>query len=119
MIRIKLIVLGFILLLITSGCVTYETPVRPPMGFLFTKFKAPLMTDFHKTDTGANVMKTSMKKTYYFHEFLLTGINVAWGEADIPEIAAKGGIQTVTYADYEFLNVLGVYAEFQVNVHGY
>jgi len=65
------------------------------------------------------LVRAASSKTLYFHDMLLTGMNFAWEEASVPEIARSGGIQNVTYADYEMLNILGVYAEFRINVYGY
>jgi|SRR6056297_709712 len=115
---------GLIILLAgTIGCgifVRHQTAVTPPRGFLLETYKAPLMTDFrNKTNVSKSSIKVSSSKTLYFHDMLLTGMNFAWEEASVPEIARSGGIQNVTYADYEMLNILGVYAEFRINVYGY
>lgn len=110
--------MGLVVLFITGGCVSYQASIKPPIGAI-CNFKAPLTTDFHNTDVGMATKKASIKKTYYFHDILFTGIDLAWGTADIPEIASKAGIKNVTYADYEFLNILGIYAEFGINVYGY
>jgi TRL (tRNA-associated locus)-like protein len=114
----KLLIL-FILTLFISGCVAnYQAPVKPGMGFLFCNFKAPLMVDLNETDVDSSSIHASSKKIYYFHDIIFTGINVAWDTADIPEIAQKAGIKEVTYADYELLNILGIYAEFTIHVYG-
>ena len=109
-------------LLFCSGCtflVPYSTPVKPPPGGIFTNHKAPLMINLKDTDIGTDTIKYSHKKTYYFHDLILTQIDVAWGTADIPEIARRGGIKRVTHADYEMMNILGIYAEFTIHVYGY
>ena len=101
------------------GCgAYYNTSVVPPRGVLFSNIKAPLTTDFNDTEVQGTLIKSSKKWTYYVHDILFTGISVAWETADIPEIARKGGITEVAYADYEFLQVLGVFAQFTINVYG-
>lgn len=111
-----------IALLILAGCassVQYLAPVKPPTGGLLWSYKAPLSTDMNRTDSDMEMIKVSSKKTYYFHDMIFTGIDLAWGSADIPNIARYGGIKEVCYADYEILNILGIYAEFTVNVYGH
>lgn len=102
-----------------AGFVTHQTAVTPPRGFLFEVYKAPLTTDFNHTKVGTNdIIKFSSSKTSYLLE-LHTGATAAWDAASVPEIARKGGIQHVTYADYEVLNILDIYATFTINVYGY
>ncbi len=102
-----------------SGCaMNYISPVKPPMGGMVTVVKAPLTYDFDKTPCNQNLVKVSQNQTYYVHDILLTGMNIAWDGVDIPMIARKGGLTKVYYADYEFLNVLGVFAKYTVNVYG-
>lgn len=97
---------------------TYMTPVKPPMGLLFCNYKAPLTTDFRNNPTSSKIIKASKSKTYYFHEILLTKMPIAWGDAEISEIARKANIKEISYAEYELLNVLGIYAEFTINLYG-
>ena len=42
----------------------------------------------------------------------------AVGDASVEAAAANGGITKIRYADYEILNVLGIYREFEVRVSG-
>lgn len=103
-----------------AGLVNYQAPVVPPRTALIETYKAPLMTDFNYTNVGkGNIIKASSSKTLYFWDFLLTRMNFSWDDVSIPEIARKGGIKNITYADYEVVNILGVYAHFQINVYGY
>ena len=120
--RIFLIFILIISFVGTTGCATfvnYETQVVPMRAGLIENFSAPLMTNFNNTNVGKGNIKATSKKTLYFHDMLLTGMSFAWDNVSIPEIARKGGIKHVTYADYEVLNILGVYAQFQINVYGY
>ncbi len=106
-------------MLLWSGCsFIYQAPVKPPPGTLFAQYKAPLTTDFDKTPVGRDVKKVSTGRTFYFLDFLLTGQSFAWDDASIDTIAREGGIDQVSYADYEILWILGIYAEYRVHVHG-
>ena len=109
-------------LLLMTGCanlVPYVTPVKPPTGGILWNFKAPLMVDLDNTDTSPGTIKLSSKNTSYFHDWFLTGVDLAWGTADIPEIARQRGITEVCYADYEVLNILGIYCQFTIHVYGH
>lgn len=121
--RIFLIFFLIILLVGATGCtflVNYQAPVVPPRVALIETYKAPLMTNFNYTNVDkGNIIKASSSKTLYFHDILITGMNFSWDDVAIPEIARKGGIKNITYADYEVVNILGVYMHFQVNVYGY
>ena len=108
-----------VLALLLTGCAAqYLTDVRPPQGILVTSIKAPLTCDFHNTDVNTDDLKVAKRKTNYFSGFLITGLDFAWGEVDVPEIARRAGINEVCFAEYEILNVLGIYAEFTVYVYG-
>lgn len=105
--------------LLLSGCaVGYQAPVRPPVGLLFTQVKAPLTADFGGNPVGPGVRKVSRTNTSYVWDALLTGMSFAWGDAAVQKIAKEGGIEKVSYADYEIMSILGVYATFTVNVYG-
>ena len=111
----KLLVLLLLpaLALSLAGCVAHRTPVRPPEGLLFTQYKAPLTVNFENAKLGT---KTGVAKTMYiFVPFI--GIDFAWSRCDIEAAAKNGGIQTVTYADYEVIKVLGLFGEFTVRAH--
>lgn len=115
---VVLALLGSMLLL--TGCgMAYLAPVKPPQGFLISTFKAPLTVDVNETPVSGDLKHASKNKTYYFHDILFTGLDFAWGEVDVPQIARAAGITKVSYAEYELLSILGVYAEFTVHVYGY
>ena len=103
-----------------NGCAAiYKAEVKPPTGIVFSAFKAPLTANFEHTPNDQNLLRTSFKKTQYFYEPLLTNLSFGWGDSDIALIAQKAGINKVAYADYEFLNIFGIYAELQINIYGY
>lgn len=108
-----LVAIGFI-----TGCVYYQAPVVPPLGGVYTSLKAPLTPNFQKNPTGSGTAKVSQKFTHYFYEPLITHSSFAWDDVAIAKIAREGGIKEVSYADYEILNVLGIYQRFTVHVYG-
>lgn len=114
--RAMLLAFGCLALLGLSGCGTYfVAPVRPPAGGIFTRYQAPLSTDFDRT---AVCERKGSAKTRYVMDPFLTGMSFAWEDAMIEEAAANGNIQTVEYADYEYFNILGIYSEFTVHAYG-
>ena len=94
-----------------TGCASFNAPVVPPTALIYTDYKVPLMTKFSGTEIGP---KIGMAKTHYLYIYL----NFAWGDASIEEAAKKGNITKVNAADYEFMNVLGIYNELTVWVYG-
>ena len=105
--------------LVSAGCASYGTEVMPPGGAIYSHIRAPLTTDFHANPVGAVTKKASSSATKFLH-IPLGGLplSFSWDSAAIQKIAADGGISTVSYADYEFLNVLGIWSEFTVHVYG-
>jgi hypothetical protein len=92
-----------------------RAPVRPPAGLLYTNQHAPLLVDFRDTELGTKHGKATVS---YFQDILLTGINVAWGDASLEKAARNGNIQKLRHADYEVFNVLGVFIRFTVHAYG-
>jgi hypothetical protein len=45
-------------------------------------------------------------------------LSVGWGDAALDDAARDAGIQTICYADYELLEVLGIYKRATVHVYG-
>jgi len=105
-----LLVLAAVLVLGVAGCQLYRTPVMPPAGVIVSNLKAPLSAD----NNGVTV--TAAKKGSATVENYLGIISV--GDCSINAAADKGDLKTVSYADYEYFNVLGVYQKFTVNVYG-
>lgn len=104
-----------------SGCVglLYTAPVKPPLGGIYTEIKAPLTPNFGGTPTGPATVKASKTGTRLLYIPLYGPlVSIGWDKADIATIAREGGIQDVSYADYDFFSVLGIYSEFTVNVYG-
>lgn len=98
-----------------TGCAFVRAPVRLPMGAIYTQTRAPLQVDFDETRLGS---KRSEASTSYFLWPLILPMNFAWGDAGVAEAAREGNITTVHHVDYEFLNVLGMWARFTTIVYG-
>jgi hypothetical protein len=107
---------AFGLLALAAGCVPFQADIVPPQGGLFTDIQAPITTNFTGNPVSPDLIKASSSQTYYLNTIFWG--DVAWDEAAIAEIARKGGIDRVSYADYEFFQILGVFAKFTVNVYG-
>ena len=124
MIRIAALVLLSLSLVFSVGCVVpiqfaghHKAPIRPQTGALLTSYKAPLTTDFN--DTPVDCPKTGKSVAHFLHlPYLMALFPVAWGDASIEAAAERGQIQKVAYAEYEYLNVLGVYSQYTTLAHG-
>ena len=90
-----------------SGCLV--APVQPPYGILYTSYQAPLDYD---QDGGAVGSKSGTSET-----MSILGL-VALGDGSIKTAASNGGITTITGADYEYVNIIGVYQKYTTIVHG-
>ena len=97
-----------------AGCVGFRAPVIPPSGFIFSHWKAPLSTNFDGTPSGG---KVGADFSYYLREPIFK-TSYAWRHADIANAMKKAGITTLYYADYEVVQVLGMFCQFKVIVHG-
>lgn len=114
--------LGLILATL-AGCAGAGAPppaqmVVPPIGWLFSTFSAPLTQDFQGNPTGTAVRVVQERDVHYFHDFLITGLGFAWDSATIERIAREGGINTVSYADYQYMQVMGFFAITTIRVYG-
>lgn len=101
----KIFILSIFLFLTACGT---TAPFSPPQAMLFSNFKAPLSTEFDKTEIGTKVGKAS---TYSF-----LGL-ISVGDAGIQEAARNGHITKVNHADYEHFNFL-VFQKTSVFVYG-
>ena len=104
-------------LLSLAGCANaLRAPVRPPGGFLYTGYDAPLTTNFLATPKGS---KTGQSATLYLRiPLIFVNPDFAWADGGIQRAAQNGGITTIYYADYHYTTVLGIFARFTVTVHG-
>jgi hypothetical protein len=90
-----------------SGC--YFAPLMPPQGNVYMNISAPLDLDLNNTSLGSKEGEACTES--------ILGM-VAWGDASTETAAANGGISKINYADYKYLNVLGVYHKLTVKVYG-
>ena len=104
-----------LLALAGSGCVVYRAPFKPPAGWLVTQVTVPATTRFADTPVGTAKGSTA---SFYFHEPVFTGANFAWSDCSIGKAARKGKLTTVHYADYEFIQFLGVFGRMAVTAYG-
>jgi hypothetical protein len=102
-------------LLLCGGCMRWASPVRPPIGVLYTHYRAPL------TPQASNFLVAGPEGKSYtmaVREPFVTGQGVAWAQAAVQEAAREGGLKKVAYADFEILDILSVYSRFTVHVYG-
>lgn len=117
------IVLAFAVLaglLLAAGCnaMPRNAPVIPPIGWVYTNYRAPLETDFDGDDFVKDSRVGSATVHYLMIPFFPVNIDIAWGEAGIREAAEDANITTVHGADYRFMQVIGLYAETTVYAYG-
>ncbi|HIE10662.1 MAG TPA: hypothetical protein EYP62_03545 [Kiritimatiellae bacterium] len=92
-------------------------PVLPPYGCLFSHISGPLSTDFQESPVAARSGSATVR---YLDPCLVCNVSlpVAFGSAQIREAASDGGIKSIHYADYEYVNVLRIYQELTIRVYG-
>jgi hypothetical protein len=112
---IALLLLPAVVLLGGCGRMIHQTPIRPPMGVIFSQYKAPLTTDVEKTEIKTAVGSAS---TQYLLIPIVGALTFSWDRCDIEEAARQGGLKVVHHADYELFNVLGIYQKFTVHAYG-
>ncbi len=95
--------------LVSSMASCISAPFVPPIGAAYADVKAPLDVDFKDTAVTS--------KTGRAEAFCILGL-VSWGDCSTKTAAAKGALKTISHADYEFFNVIGVYQKTTVVVEG-
>jgi len=100
-------------LLVLCGCVQPRSEFAPPPG-IFASYKAPLLIQY---DEAAVSRERGSASSEYLYEPLLTKVNLSWGDCSLNRAAEKGRFNRVGAADYEFLNILGIYAKTTVHVY--
>jgi hypothetical protein len=117
--RVSALLLTAVAVVCLTGCtLPFTAPVIPPHGWLFNNTKAPLTVEFNGHPAGPELKKVSKKNTLFFRDILFTGGTVAWDDVAIAQIAREGGIQEISYADYELLSILSIFGTFTINVYG-
>ncbi len=92
-------------------------PVEPVHGGVFSYYSAPLQTDFDATPVGSKVGKSDL----FFFQLPVNGSRIpvaTFADASIAHAAERAGIQTIHYADYQVIDVLGIFVRLEVRVSG-
>jgi hypothetical protein len=112
-----------------GGCVAGSgMGVTPPEGFIYTHYRAPMRCSLEESG-GVPCERDSKTGTSSVHGFMvwypsttppfLHRLLVAeWGDTALDDAARSAGITTIYYADYELLEVLGIYKRATVHVYG-
>ncbi|MEI7851395.1 MAG: TRL domain-containing protein [Kiritimatiellales bacterium] len=101
-------------LLVFSGCVAPKSEFVPPGGALFTSYKAPLLISY---DDAAVSQHSGEASASYFHDWVLTGLDLAWNDCSLNTAVQDGRFTRVGSADYSFFSILGIYAQTTVHVY--
>ena len=106
-----------------GGCTSEHMGVTPPKGIIFTLYRAPMSCRLDRPEGGA--CRTEGKHgTTSAHAFILpipglhNALSAGWGDAALDKAAGDADIRTIYYADYELLDVLGIYKRATVYVCG-
>lgn len=100
------------------GLTSHKAPVNPPGGAIFAHVKAPLTANYDGNAAGAATMKTSSSQTKFLNVPIAGQWSFSWDDAAIGQIASSAGMTSVAYADYEVMNILGIWQTFTVHVYG-
>ena len=108
--RLAFLLIACGLLLVPAGCAGIAvTPVSPPPGLLYSNYRAPLDTGLESTIVGLKEGTASVES--------ILGL-ITTGDASRRKAMENGDIQICYFADYEFRNILGIYAKYTTRVYG-
>lgn len=93
-------------------------PVVPPPGLLFTLYEAPLQTRFSNDGKGTSIGTRSGETVAHYIHIPFVYLRFGWGDASIKSAATNGNLSTIHVADYEFLQVIGIYSRTTIKVSG-
>ncbi|MFC1497157.1 TRL domain-containing protein [Verrucomicrobiota bacterium] len=104
----------FAVVLGICGCMS--APFSPPPGMLVTSIKAPLTVDFESTP----VCEKNGKATASYCMIPCYGplLSFAWDDCCLEAAKMNGNLSEIEYADYELLNILGVWQKTTVTAYG-
>lgn len=100
--------LGLILLL-TSGCFIYRTPVAPPTAAVFSNYEGPVDINFNNTKIG--------DKRGEAQSVGVLGL-LSFGDCSVDEAAQNGNIDRVDHIGFRFTNVLCIVTFYKTIVYG-
>jgi len=111
--------------LLLGGCAATEhMGVTPAKGFIFTHYRAPMTCRLEEAPGGVPCGRDLKHGTTSAHAFILDVpqtfqlLSVGWGDTALDDAARDAGIETIYYADYELLEILGIYKRATVHVYG-
>jgi hypothetical protein len=109
--------------LLAGGCslTGSRLVVRPPRGRLYTHFRAPLVFDWTVPGgvESSPTLKVGIATTRRFAVPRTRDLaSAAKGDMSLERAAREAGIRTIHYADYEMVNVLGIYKRTTLYVYG-
>ncbi len=103
-----LALVAVVLVLGLVGC--YATPVRPPIGWVYSDFRAPLSADNQGVEYDTTLHGEAEVQTFLGY--------VSIGDSSLKTAMENGGIQNLSFADYEYFNILGLYQRFIIHAYG-
>lgn len=83
----------------------------PVIGAFYTHTVQPLDVNVNQTPVGSMESASDIKVFSYYVDFL-------WDTNAIGDIAEKGGIETIYYADLEMLRILGIWSQYKIHIYG-
>jgi hypothetical protein len=95
--------------------------VAPAKGLIFTLYRAPMNCRMEApggVPCGKDLKHGTTSAQAFFLPVAMHTLSAGWGDAAFDAAAREGGIQTIYYADYELLDVLGIYERATVHVYG-
>jgi len=104
-----------VLLLVLSGCTFWRVPVQPPRGLLVTHYVAPLTDNVGGVTVAENSGRAS---SFYVRDIIFTGQGIAWGDISVRSAAMEGQLSHIEYADYEIIEILGLFGQMTVRAYG-
>ena len=109
----KALAILFVMLFL-QGCASSAptAPFRPSEGLLFSYYEAPLTINFDKTRQVETKGECSTAHiTWYIFRFAL-------GDVSLEEAIKDGALKNASYADYSWLNILGIVGRLEVHAYG-
>jgi len=109
------LILSAVTVLAYTGCV--KAPFSPPWGGIYTSVKVPLQYEFKDGGTAyANASGSYSTRCFAWPYPIVTSF--AWDDCSIQKAAQDGDLSSVSYADYEFFQILGIFRITTVRAYG-
>jgi len=108
----KVLAMLFVMLLL-QGCVSApNAPFKPSEGLIYTHYKAPLTTNFNKTQNVTTKGVSSVTQVAYY----IFGFTI--GDASLKKAVNDGYLKDALYADYDWMRILGIFGKLKVRAYG-